>query len=282
MEYTYIENDHAINKFRQHLQRREIGVISMDFEGEFNLHCYGEKLCLIQVFDGEAFYVIDPFKISQSELKKTLEDRVAKLFYDASSDRMLVYRQYGIKISSILDLKVIVDTLDFEKKGLDAVQSELLNVEAINKKKFQRYNWMRRPIDQDAVLYALSDVAHLFQLKDELLRLVVQRELVEQLALGFARVNIDYEKVGVPTVKRKREYKQLRAAQRRTFDTVFEMREAVAKRLNRPPHNVIVNEQLFGIATGALSINNVRFGQGISSAVKTETQDKLSRILNET
>ena len=111
MEFTYIKNDKGLVDFRQYLHRNEIDLISMDFEGEFNLHCYGEKLCLIQIFDGKKFYIIDPFTVSREELKKMLEDRVIKLFYDASSDRMLVYKQYGIKLASVFDLKILVDLL---------------------------------------------------------------------------------------------------------------------------------------------------------------------------
>ena len=166
MQFTSIDSDKKLIDFRQHLHRSKIDIISMDFECEFNLHCYGEKLCLIQVFDGEKFYVIDPFTISREELKKTLESRAIKLFYDASSDRMLVYKQYGIKISSILDLKVMVDLLDFEKKGLGAVLYDLFKIKTVKKKKFQRYNWMNRPVAEDAIHYALSDVQNLFRLKN--------------------------------------------------------------------------------------------------------------------
>ncbi len=107
MQYIYIESNKGLIEFRSRLHKNKIELIAMDFEGEFNLHCYGEKLCLIQIFDGERFYIIDPFPISREELKRTLESRAIKLFYDASSDRMLIYKQYGIKITSILDLKIL-------------------------------------------------------------------------------------------------------------------------------------------------------------------------------
>jgi ribonuclease D len=45
----------------------------MDFEAEFNLHVYGEHLCLIQVFDGEEFLLIDPMNIDEKDLKSFLE-----------------------------------------------------------------------------------------------------------------------------------------------------------------------------------------------------------------
>ena len=169
--YTYITSDSGLVDFRKHLHGNRIDEISMDFEGEFNLHCYGEKLCLIQIFDNKKYYIVDPFTVSKEELKKTLEGREIKLFYDASSDRMLVYKQYGIKIASILDLKILVDLLEFKHNALNDILNNLLKLEAYKKKKFQMYNWTKRPIDEDAIQYALSDVEYLFRLKDVLLHL---------------------------------------------------------------------------------------------------------------
>ena len=185
--YTYITSNSGLIEFRNHLQRNQIDQISMDFEGEFNLHCYGEKLCLIQIFEGKRFYVVDPFTISREELKKTLEGREIKLFYDASSDRMLVYKQYGIKITSILDLKIMVDLLEFKHKALNAILNNLLKIETYKKKKYQMYNWTKRPIGEDAIQYALSDVENLFRLKDELLDLIKQRDMTEQLVYRLTR-----------------------------------------------------------------------------------------------
>ena len=78
MKYSYIASDDQLKSFRNHLDRNNINIVSMDFEGEFNLHRYGETLCLIQVFDGTEFFVIDPFSISEGEQKKKLERELAK------------------------------------------------------------------------------------------------------------------------------------------------------------------------------------------------------------
>ena len=86
MSYTLIATDQALVDLRKSFQARNIQTIAMDFEGEFNLHCYGEHLCLIQIFDGTNSYIVDPLKISPVELKNTLEsEALVKLFYGAGS-----------------------------------------------------------------------------------------------------------------------------------------------------------------------------------------------------
>ncbi len=279
MQFTYIESDKGLIEFRQHLHKNEIDLISMDFEGEFNLHCYGEKLCLIQVFDGKRFYIIDPFTITREELKKTLEGRAIKLFYDASSDRMLVYKQYGIKITSILDLKILVDLLEFQQKGLGDILNNLFKIKTDKKKNFQRYNWMNRPVAKDAIHYALSDVENLFRLKDELLGLIKQQDMIEQLVYRFAKTNVSYDKVSIPSIKKKKEYRSLSVVEKHKCDEIYNMREAIAKRLDRPPDNVFSNGQLFKIARRQMAVPEVVCGRGLSASVKKEIHEGLAKIL---
>ena len=280
MQYTYVKSDRGLIELRKHLHGNKIDLISMDFEGEFNLHCYGEKLCLIQIFDGKRFYVIDPFTISREELKKTLEGREIKLFYDASSDRMLVYKQYGIKITSILDLKILVDLLEFQHKGLCDILNNLLKIEIHKKKKFQRHNWTNRPVDEDAIKYALSDVENLFRLNDELLDRIKQQDMIEQLVYRLARTNINYDKISIPSIKKKKEYKTLSVVEKATCDKICNMREALAKRLNRPPDNVFRNRQIFEIVRRQIAVTGLIYGKGLSASVKKEINEGLSKILD--
>ena len=58
MDYIYLDSDEKIEKALVPLSQKK--RIAVDFEGEFNLHIYGEHLCLIQIFDGCDFYLIDP------------------------------------------------------------------------------------------------------------------------------------------------------------------------------------------------------------------------------
>ena len=58
MTYTLLDSDEKIFKFLDSIS--SLDEIAVDFEGEFNLHIYGEHLCLIQIFDKSNYYIIDP------------------------------------------------------------------------------------------------------------------------------------------------------------------------------------------------------------------------------
>ena len=257
MTYTMISSDADIVEFRRHLQQNTIQTVAMDFEAEFNLHVYGEKLCLIQVFDGAKFFLIDPFRISRNELAALLEDkRVMKLFYGAESDIALVSKQYDIGMKSVYDLQLLVDVFDFQSKGLDQILSQVLNLPAKNKKKYQQYNWTLRPIKEDALQYALSDVAHLFELKTRLTARLLAENKLDELIRKLVGRDTNMKINPVPRIKRTREYEDLKSGEKKRFDRLLEIRETHAKKLNCPPNNLISKEQLFRFAEGKSGIRD--------------------------
>jgi len=258
-EYEYITSDSELVKFKKYLQIENIEILSMDFEGEYFLHQYGEELCLIQIFDGRKYFLIDPKNISPNELKNLLENRnITKIFYDASSDKSLVFKKYNINMNSILDLMDFVQILGFQKRGLGSVLKEILNIEVSNKNKYQKYNWTKRPIQKDALEYALGDVEHLFNLKDALMKLIIDRELYESLILRIVQKDPVVKIHALPGLKRKRRYKDLKKGSKAEFDKIYDVREEYAKKLNWPPNNVITNDNIFQLAE-----NKVRIDQGI-------------------
>ena len=103
--YTILKNDNEVYNLLKKWKVSNCNLIGVDFEGEFNLHVYGEHLCLIQIFDNTDFYIIDPFLVSKDALKAFLEsDWLQKIWFDCSSDGNLVWKNYKIKIKNIFDV----------------------------------------------------------------------------------------------------------------------------------------------------------------------------------
>lgn len=278
-EYTLIKSDDDLIKYRKYLDHNNIGIVAMDFEGEYNLHIYGETLCLIQIYDGNKYFVVDPFGIGKNELAKTLEDRkIIKIFYDANSDSKLVYKQYGIKMQGVYDLKILVDLLDFERKGLDAVILKLLEITILKKKRFQRYNWTLRPVDKDAMQYALSDVEHLFSLKKKLFNLIVQGGKTEELIYSIIKKTVDFDRKTVPGILKSFEYKKLRSVEMNLLKKIFEIREEIAKELNVPPNLVMTKGQLFDASKDFQTIKNLEFSRRIPLNIQNKFIEQLKRI----
>ena len=147
MNYTLLNSDDEIQALLTRWEQNNIQQIALDFEGEFNLHCYGEHLCLIQIFDGTDFYLVDPLCADQLASRKnaavagkpfvdfvktgtssqvTVEGlrllleapQIEKLWFDCASDGELVWKQFGIRLNKVYDVFRVAKVLGLVGPGL--------------------------------------------------------------------------------------------------------------------------------------------------------------------
>jgi len=280
MEFTFVETDETIIDFRKHLFHEGIQIIAMDFECEFNLHTYGKKLCLIQVFDGKQYFIIDPLKISDSEIIKFLEDkRTIKMMYGVESDMALVFSQYGIMVRNVFDQKILVNTLDFEYTGLDFILKAVLNVEIKNKKKYQLHNWLKRPIDTDALNYALNDVGYLFDLNKKLMEQITTKNKYERLIYKLIRKNYITTMGKTPRLFRSKNYKALSDEQKIIFTRIYEIRDFYARKYNMPPFHILDNSILFDLTNNIKNIEFIKISRSLSQDDTLEMKNKMKETL---
>jgi ribonuclease D len=251
-------------------------IIALDIEAELNLHEYGEKLCLIQIFDGTNQVIIDPLEIDNHTLKILFESRyILKIVYDASSDSSLLKNTYDIDIKSLLDLRPAVELLHYDKQDLHSVIIAELGITLTSKSKYQRHNWTKRPIDKQAIDYALNDVIYLFKLKDALFTRLYTRNLLDVFILKNLQVqNKDYARNPEDRYRNIKGYYALSDDEKGIFKRVFDVREKYAKMCNLPAYNVIKREDLLNISRDKRYIDEIRFPNRLSP-------DLIQRILTE-
>lgn len=251
--YTIIDSDAGLRALLERWRQEKITRIGMDFEGEFNLHIYGEHLCLIQLYDSHDFYVVDPFTVSTGALKDFLESEdVEKIMFDCASDSSLVRKQYGIQLKNICDVRVMAMALGFmgNLAGLIeryAPQVRQQQEDTGSKKKNQMTNWMKRPLRQAQLAYALEDVAHLFILREALSAEVVAEGLEESVSAQMVRAPLPKgpEKPGWEKLTG---WKYLNRIQRLYVREFFCARDAVAQAHNVPAARILDKKQLVSLA----------------------------------
>ena len=279
-DFTFIENSADLITFRKYLFQENIEKIAMDFEGDFNLHAYGEKLCLIQLFDGKKYFIIDPLRIPNEEIILFFENKkIVKYMFGAESDKSLVYKQYGIRLNNVFDQQILVNVLGMEHKGLDAVLKDVLNVEVKNKKRFQMYNWIKRPIEKDAMHYALNDVAYLFQINTVLMKRILDENKYDDLLLQIIRSDFDFEKERTPGIFKKFEYKNLSNKKKDIFTKIYHLRDAIAKEYDLPPNSLLSNDAMFNLVNGRELPENVRIGKTVTEKTRNEIITTLKGFL---
>ena len=175
-EYTLISTASDLNALAARWAEKGVASVAMDFEEESNLHVYGEHVCIIQLFDGSCYYILDALALAKkaeglSSMKAFLEGPVEKIMFACQSDASLARKALDIQLKNIFDVRVIALAMGFTGNLNGLIERNLgLSVENPSlKKKYQTANWMRRPIPAEQVEYALGDVQYLFDLKASLL-----------------------------------------------------------------------------------------------------------------
>jgi ribonuclease D len=282
MDYTLISKRNELIVYFEGLFLKKNVIVALDLEAELNLHHYGQKLCLVQIFDGVNKILIDPFDIDDKTLKSFFEDRgILKIVYDAGSDSSLMKNVYDIEIKSLLDLRPAVDLLKFEKQDLHSVIAQELGVTLNHKTKYQRHNWTRRPFDKAALEYAVNDVTYLFKLKDILLKKLCDANLMDIYILRNLQIqNKDYAIDPRERYKKTKGYYALSLDAKRIFKLLYDVREKYAKLANMPSYNVIRNEDLIDIAKGSKTINDIHLPSRLSEDISMKLMLDLANLEN--
>ncbi len=280
-EIRELKNTGEIKNWLKSLDERGQTTIALDIEGEFNLHCYGEHLCLIQIFDGKDKLIIDPIKLNEPDKYREIFEKreLLKIMYDSLSDASLLKNEYGIKVKSILDLRPAVTLLEFQKQSLSNVQETALGLKAINKKKFQKYNWMNRPVNPEAMEYAMGDVIHLYKLKDELFQRLISRDLMEKFIHKNIMIQNGIIKNNKPDrYKRAKGYRHLSNTGQRLFRDFFTIRDRFAQKVNRPPDYVFRNADLLSLCKDEVK-NISRIESGINPRINEKIRKQFAAEL---
>lgn len=260
MDYQLITKRKELIPYLESLALVKNCIVALDLEAELNLHHYGQRLCLVQIYDGVNKVLIDPFDIDTHILKAFFEDRnILKIVYDAGSDSSLLKNVYDIEMKSLLDLRPAVELLKYEKQDLHSVIAQELGVTLNHKVRFQRHNWTRRPFDAEALEYAVNDVIYLFKLKDVLLKKLCDANLMEIFILRNLQVqNKDYLLDPRERYKRTKGYHALPTEAKKLFKALYDVREKYAKAANMPSYHIVRNEDLIDIARGVKTINDIK------------------------
>jgi len=163
-------------------------AVAVDTESN-SLYAYQEQVCLIQFSIPDADYIVDPLAgLDLSPLAHLFADPgVQKVLHAAEYDVMCLKRDFGFRFASLFDTMWAARILGWPRVGLGDVLRETFGVRT--NKRYQRYNWGKRPLEQEALAYARVDTHYLLPLRrlqaDALMqkgRLEEAQEVFDQLA----------------------------------------------------------------------------------------------------
>ena len=235
------------------LVRRLEGVaeLAVDTEGD-SLHHYPARLSLVQLATpgGETF-LIDPLVVEDLRPLGALfgDPRTISVFHAGDNDLVDLKRRHGLPFARVFDTSVAARFLGAPALGLDVLLTTYLAVDLPPSR--QKDDWSERPLSEAQLRYAAADVAHLLPLKARLVeeltragRLAwVEEECAALAALPVAeRVNDPAAFAGLKGAR------DLSPRALAVLRELYELRDTLARRLDRPPFKVFNDDVLVRLA----------------------------------
>lgn len=177
----WVDTDDEFASLVDRLAGEAVYGLDTEFHRERTYHA---RLALLQLSWSEGVAVVDPLAVDVAFLRRVLEGPGTCVMHAASQDLEILARVCGAVPSTLFDTQVAAGFLGYSSVGLGGlVQAEL----GVKLPKADRLtDWMARPLAEDAVAYAASDVVHLHDLYDRL-----TAQLVERGRLGWAQAECE-------------------------------------------------------------------------------------------
>ncbi len=142
-----------------------IDRVAVDTEAD-SLHCYFEKLCLVQLSFGGCDYLVDPLAgFDLAPLSEALSGKELVL-QGADFDLRLMKRSIGFTATRVFDTVVAARLLGIRAFSLAALVERYFGVTLT--KGSQKANWAQRPLPKHMADYAMNDTHYLLPLAEKL------------------------------------------------------------------------------------------------------------------
>ncbi|MFZ0254463.1 MAG: ribonuclease D [Gammaproteobacteria bacterium] len=169
---TFINRNEALAEACTRWRRCEALALDTEFE---RTRTYYPRVGLIQVFDGDTVYLIDPLALSRLDpfFEVLRERRVLKILHASSEDLEVFYHLGRTLPRPLFDTQIAAPFAGYGyAPGYQRLVSRMLSVKLT--KAETRSNWLQRPLTPSQVIYAAQDVIYLL-----LLYQMLQQRLAE-------------------------------------------------------------------------------------------------------
>ena len=246
---NYVTSTAELNRLCKIWQQLPFITIDLEFLRE---HTYYAKLCLIQVGSTAECAVIDPLS-SELDLQAFFallqNPDIVKVFHSGRQDVEILYFLTGKIPAPLFDTQIAAMVLGFgESVSYETLVRHMLHREL--DKTCRLSDWSRRPLTEQQLFYALSDVTHLVEIYQKQSRLLKRLKREDWITdeLNILRTPQTYE------IKPEDAWLRIhhRSHNPRFLTIVKELaawREERSQRRNTPRQSFIKDDTLLQIAT---------------------------------
>src|SRR5438132_4662570 len=218
--------------------------VAIDTEAD-SLHCYKEKLCLLQISVPTRDAIVDPLTdIDLAPLRDALADKEIVL-HGADYDLRLLRRNLNFVPQRIFDTVIAARMVGIREFSLAALVQRYFGIELA--KGSQKANWAQRPLPTRMADYAVNDTRYLLPMAERLEKELGSRNRMEwfrqscQRALELAAIDRERD---VDEAWRISGAGALRGRASAVLRELWNWRECEAEAVDRPPFHILQNREL--------------------------------------
>ena len=247
-KYTYVNRPEGLDRLAERLATA--AEIAVDTEAD-SLHHYYEKVCLIQLTAAGENFIIDPLAgLDLAGFFRLLAEKNL-IFHGADYDLRLLAADYDFRPrGEVFDTNIAARLLGFQRLGLAALAEDLLGVTL--SKGGQKFNWSRRPLPEEKIIYAANDTRFLESLAGILrgrLRELGREEWARESCRALVRETGRPRPARDPDrIWRIKGLKDLNRDELALVRELWQWREEEAKAVDIPPFKVLGNQPLVALA----------------------------------
>jgi ribonuclease D len=229
-------------------QIEKISRVAVDTEAD-SLHCYREKLCLIQISVPGSDHIVDPLAdVDLAPLCAVLQPKEI-ILHGADYDLRLLRRALNFTPRQIFDTVIAARLLGIREFSLAAMLKRHFGVELT--KGSQKANWAKRPLPERMIEYAIKDTHYLLPLAEKL-----ESELQEAGRLDWFRQSCQ-RAIEQAAVDRSRDMEEawrisgagsLPPRTAAVLRELWKWREKEAEAADRPSFHILQNHELLRAA----------------------------------
>ncbi|MFO0637262.1 MAG: ribonuclease D [Nannocystaceae bacterium] len=172
-EAWWVADDAAMARLVERLAAARVTALDTESNG---MYAWRERVCLLQVSLPGLDAVVDVLAISPAPLQPWLADPgCLKILHAADNDIVTLRRDFGLSLCHVFDTMLAARALAWPQRGLADLLATRLGVRS--DKRWQKFDWSRRPLPAEALDYARTDTRHLPALRAQQLQELAQLDL---------------------------------------------------------------------------------------------------------
>lgn len=241
-----ITEQNGLTALCEHLSRHP--KIALDTEAD-SLHCYFEKLCLIQISTAEAHFLVDPLaNLDLHPLFDALKGKTV-IIHGCDYDLRLLRKAGWTDPENIFDTGVAARLVGLREFGLAALLHHHFGL--VLAKASQKANWAIRPLPAQMLDYAVNDTAHLIALAEQLeqhLNRLGRLDWFRQSCDRLIRNSANVRERDPDSLWRISGHADLSPRGMAILRTLWHWRESEAQSVDRPTFHILNNDSLLEAA----------------------------------